>query len=835
MLLVRFRRLLDLRIGAKLLLLLIAAAMPFFLMTATYVAQANKNVAFAQLEISGADYLEALAPLFVAVTREGTGGADGGVIAAARARAERFDPLFKSQDAMKAFLEAAGKPDRLLALEAAKNAAQKIGDGSNLTLDPDLDSYYLMDTVIMRLPELMAASVELRRAAAPFLRSGTANLPEFAGLIAARTRLERAREGLIGSLNAAMESNADGSVRAAVTGRGQRFLELAHRLTSLADNAATAAENGRKLPEPQALVEQADMVLSAGGDLSAIVLSELKRVIGLRIDGFHADMIRQLSVQLGFFLLAIAIGVLILRSIRRPISDLIAAIRRFQAGDFQSAVPHVDSRSEFGEIARALTQFRMLGANQALTNAAVEASGTMLMITDPQERIVSLSGSLQGLLATLAPALRAAEPDFDAAQLIGRHVDCCRANPAMAATMLAEGAMRYEIGGRVIDVDGSDICSDGGAVIGRTLIWRDVSTERATEREIAGVVQAASRGDFETNLDLAGKSGAAREIALGLNAVSATVRKATLEFAEALSAMAQGDLSRMITTGYDGVFASLRDAVNQTGAQLAQTIAALKRTAHDLAVSATEISTGAGDLAGRTEEQASALVATAATTEELVASVKASAGAVRTAAGQADAAMALAQRGGDIARDAVGAISRIQEMSRRITDITSVIDEIAFQTNLLALNAAVEAARAGDAGKGFAVVAAEVRSLAQRSAGAARDIGDLLAGSSREVDQGVSLVRSAGEALDEIVGASRQLAQNMAGIADASGAQASGIDEISRTLDQMDATTQRNATLAEQSRGAALTLDRHVGALNQIAARFVTEARPREEPLRLAS
>ena len=173
----------------------------------------------------------------------------------------------------------------------------------------------------------------------------------------------------------------------------------------------------------------------------------------------------------------------------------------------------------------------------------------------------------------------------------------------------------------------------------------------------------------------------------------------------------------------------------------------------------------------------------------------------------------VANRGGEVVGKAVAAMARIEESSRKISDIIGVIDEIAFQTNLLALNAAVEAARAGDAGRGFAVVASEVRRLAQRSSQAAKDIKDLINNSTSQVKDGVDLVNRAGSELKEIVSSIKRVAAIVAEIATASAEQASGIDQINKALTQMDEMTQQNSALVEQSAAAAKTLEQQAGTM----------------------
>lgn len=292
--------------------------------------------------------------------------------------------------------------------------------------------------------------------------------------------------------------------------------------------------------------------------------------------------------------------------------------------------------------------------------------------------------------------------------------------------------------------------------------------------------------------------------------------------AEGLDLLSKSDLSHRIDAEVTAAYEKLRDDFNTAVEHLSMTITTIQATAADVGNAAREINMGADDLSKRTEEQASSLEETAATTEELAASVKASAQASKQAVSLADEAMSVAQRGGAIVHDAVAAMARIETASRKISDITSVIDEIAFQTNLLALNAAVEAARAGDAGRGFAVVASEVRTLAQRSGEAAKGISALISESGAEVAQGVGLVRSAGEALDQIVAASRKVSATVSEISAASAEQANGIDEMSLSVALMDEMTQQNAALAEQSAASASALGDQIRRLNDLVSSFRT-------------
>jgi methyl-accepting chemotaxis protein len=280
--------------------------------------------------------------------------------------------------------------------------------------------------------------------------------------------------------------------------------------------------------------------------------------------------------------------------------------------------------------------------------------------------------------------------------------------------------------------------------------------------------------------------------------------------------------SRVLAETSNADVRTLIAGVNELLDIQAELVVAVRQASHESLAASTAITEGSSDLANRTEQQASALEQTAATTEELAASVKTTAAGSRTAVSYAEEARAVAQEGGQTVGKAVEAMTRIEAASSKISEITTVIEEIAFQTNLLALNAAVEAARAGDAGKGFAVVAAEVRTLAQRSSEAARDIGGLISSSVTEVSQGVKLVREAGDTLGRIVDAAGRVATTVSEISTATDEQANGIDEMSQAVSHMDEMTQQNASLAEQSSASATTLLQQLSELDRMVAEFET-------------
>jgi methyl-accepting chemotaxis protein len=273
-----------------------------------------------------------------------------------------------------------------------------------------------------------------------------------------------------------------------------------------------------------------------------------------------------------------------------------------------------------------------------------------------------------------------------------------------------------------------------------------------------------------------------------------------------LERLAKGDLNYRVSEEFAGEYKKVQDDFNAAIAQLHETILAIVESTREVSSAAAQTSNSTTDLSQRTEEQAAGLEQTTATMEQIAATVKKNSEDAQQASHFASDTREVACRGGEVVAQAIKAMARIEQSSRKITDIIVVIDEIARQTNLLALNAAVEAARAGEAGRGFAVVASEVRSLAQRSSQAAKDIKDLIVNSSEQVQEGVDLVNRAGSSLHEIVTSIERVANIVSGIAAASAEQTTSLDQINTALSKMDEVTQQNSALVEESAATAKAL-----------------------------
>jgi methyl-accepting chemotaxis protein len=358
-----------------------------------------------------------------------------------------------------------------------------------------------------------------------------------------------------------------------------------------------------------------------------------------------------------------------------------------------------------------------------------------------------------------------------------------------------------------IDVHGTKRQDEIGQMARAVLVFRDAAIEKIRLEGQAAEQRRAAEEERRRSAEA--QASAAEEQA-----------RVVAHLAEGLRTLSEGDLTFRLTDGFSDSYKQIKDDFNAAMARLQSTIQAIASAAREVAGASSEISGGTTDLSQRTEEQAASLEETSASMEEISGTVKKNAENATAADRLTAGAREVADRGGEVVAEAVTAMARIEESSRKISDIIGVIDEIARQTNLLALNAAVEAARAGEAGRGFAVVASEVRSLAQRSSQAAKDIKDLITNSSGQVQEGVELVNKAGASLTEIVESIKKVAAIVSDIAAASAEQSTGIDQINTALSQMDEVTQQNSALVEQNAAAAKALEQQSSAMDEQVGSF---------------
>ena len=431
------------------------------------------------------------------------------------------------------------------------------------------------------------------------------------------------------------------------------------------------------------------------------------------------------------------------------------------------------------ELKTNIARERVASEENSRVRTALDRIGMAAMLVDADGGIIYANDAANSLLRARAAAIRACVPQFDPERLVGARLEAVLGGSAPTRAQLVELAGAHNadcvFGDVHLRIVANPVVNQAGVRLGTIVQCQDRTQEVAVEEEIKQAVANASAGDLTARLAEADK---------------------------------------------DGFFKALAAGMNSLIANLASVIATVKQAAAEVHRGADELSQGSSHLAGRTAQQASSLEQTASSMEEMTSTVKQNADNVARANQLATAARDQAAKGGAVVNQAVHAMTEIDVASNRIADIIGVIDDLAFQTNLLALNAAVEAARAGEQGRGFAVVATEVRTLAGRSAVAARQIKDLIQDSVRKVADGSKLVTQSGETLEQIVTAVKRVTDIVAEISTATHEQSAGIEQVNKALMHLDELTQQNSALVEESSAASQAIAEQAHSLNEHVGRY---------------
>ncbi len=522
------------------------------------------------------------------------------------------------------------------------------------------------------------------------------------------------------------------------------------------------------------------------------------------------------------------------RAVTRPLHQVIDCFDKVGQGRYCNPI-EIRHQDEIGRVLRDLGRMqdklrqdmgeaRRVADEMLRIKMALDNVSTGVMIADANRHIIYVNRSAAGILQNAQEDIRQDLPAFDASRLIGASMDQFHRNPAHQAalvkTLMTTHTASMTLGGHSMVVVANPVINERGERLGVVVEWTDRTAEVHVEQEVDGLVQDALAGRFERRLTLEGKDGFIRRLAEGLNRLFETTSESIAGVAGVLKQVADGDLTSRVEADYGGVFGELKDDTNRTVERLRDVVGRIQEAAQAISTAAGEIAAGNQDLSNRTEEQASSLEETASSMEELNSTVRQNAESARLANQLASESNAIAARGGERVREVVTTMTEIQTSSQKIVDIVRLIHSIAFQTNILALNAAVEAARAGEQGRGFAVVAAEVRSLAQRSAGAAKEIRALITESTARVEAGTRLVNEAGTTMEEVVGSSRRVAAMVQDITNASHEQSTGIEQVTQAVTRMEEVTQQNAALVEEAAAAAESLEDQARALVQAVSMF---------------
>ncbi|MHB1871562.1 MAG: methyl-accepting chemotaxis protein [Steroidobacteraceae bacterium] len=657
-----------------------------------------------------------------------------------------------------------------------------VAAGSLATSDPDQRSHSLLQVATDYAPAALAAQAALRRYAVDAAAKGYLGGGDRMGIQVAHARLQAQLEAIADALRQvppharAPLARELRRARAASAGFYGVVSSQILNASNIKVSAATLYDSGA----------DTDITLTKLVDASATAATGTlaARVSSLRLA-------RTLNIALAL-LAIVLIHVLTWsteRSLTHPLRRAVAVFNRIAVGHYDNAIG-AGRRDELGQVLGALESMqeklrgqleneRMLAAENARIRQALDKTSTGVLLADGSHRIIYLNQAARAGFARHAAEFASVLSGFDAERLQGAAMDSLATAPAVERqTLDALRSARIEersYGGLHFRVTTNPVLNRDGVRLGTVMEWKERTQEVRVEQEMQGVLRAVTTDDLTRRIALEDKN---------------------------------------------GFFAMLGSGVNSLADGLAEIVARVTVAAREIFLGAEEITTGNSNLSTRTEEQASSLEETASSMEEMTTTVKQNADNAAQANQLAIAAREQAERGVSVVDKAVRAMTGIDDSAQKIADIIGVIDAIAFQTNLLALNAAVEAARAGEQGRGFAVVASEVRNLAGRSATAAKEIKTLIHDSVTKVTDGAQLVTQSGQTLAEIVTSVKKVSDIVAEIAAASREQSVGIEQVNRSVLQMDHITQQNAALVEETIAASQVMSAQVRDLNETLARF---------------
>ncbi len=707
-----------------------------------------------------------------------------------------------------------------------------IADVSNLTLDPDLDSYYLMDLLVNRIPVLTDKMGLIRALGTEAIQEQTMS-PELKSKL---TRLSVytsiATDGLAYALKSSFSANPE--LKAELSTQGTSVQKKLAAYTSAVDDLFKADLTQQ---DSASFFGDATQSINTTFELYDAVSPILAGLLDQRADHLRANLYRLIAFSAIGLLIALSVGFYVITGLLRALKNTSEEFDHLAEGNYRRTID-VKGKDEIGDLMRALKIMQIkLGfeVNSTLQHAnemarikvALDNANSCVMMADNEGKIIYLNRAVRALMQQSQQEMCKEFPGFDPTRLRGVSINNLYKrsdNLDQPVSKIEQTySTRVSIGEKTFDLIANPVLSDQGDRLGVTVEWTDKTDEVAVEKEVEQIIMSARVGDLDKRIDLSGKTGFFRELADGVNQLIEVISESFQDVSIVMEAMAQGDLNKTITTDYSGTYGEVKDNINVTINRLQGVVSKILGASEFIRGSSEEITEGNSNLSQRTEEQAATLEETASSMEELTSTVNNNADNSQRANQLATQALGLAEQGGNVVKQAITAMGEITDSSNRIHEIIGVIDDIAFQTNLLALNASVEAARAGELGRGFAVVATEVRNLAQRSATAAKEIKDLISESGEKVTTGGKLVNQSGDTLSSIVASVKEVESIVSEIAVASQQQSAGIGQVSKAIMQMDEITQQNAALAEQTCAASEASLHKAQEMNSLVSFFKVE------------
>jgi methyl-accepting chemotaxis protein len=660
--------------------------------------------------------------------------------------------------------------------------AADISSRSLTSVDPDISTRALLRIASNHAPDLMLYSSNMRRHAVHAASKGYLGGDDRMGIRIFRERQQTELESLKGALEQ-VSPDVRTTIEESVTAAKATADEFYGVVQAKIVNAANMEISGGAIYDAGVATNRALKKVSLAS------YDALAKAVEHRLSDTNQHRAITGACTALALCLALGLSLLVTRSLSRPLHHAVTVFGRISACNYENQIT-VSGTDEASQVLGALDKMqgtlrtqieteRAVAAENSRIRHALDKASSSVLLADGQHRIIYLNDTAQMTFARAQGEIRKTLPSFDVQGLRGCSLDALSADPARERRMLdalnAAEVHERTLGALTFRTVSSPVAGDKGERIGTVVEWTDRTQEVGIEKEMQTMLSAVINGDLASRIALDSKTG----------------------FFEAASR-----------------------GINQLADNMAEIVALVKDASGEVYRGSKEIANGNTNLQQRTEEQSASLEETASSMEQMTTTVRQNADNAGEANQLAVAARDQAEQGGSVVNKAVHAMSEINESARKIADIIGVIDEIAFQTNLLALNAAVEAARAGEQGRGFAVVATEVRTLAGRSATAAKEIKDLIKDSVKKVEDGSVYVTRSGQTLEQIVASVKKVSDIVAEIAAASREQSAGIGQVNQAVLQMDELTQQNAALVEQATSASQAMAHEAHALHEMMGSY---------------
>jgi methyl-accepting chemotaxis protein len=545
---------------------------------------------------------------------------------------------------------------------------------------------------------------------------------------------------------------------------------------------------------------------------TGLYVDDVKEIVtkGALSTGLFGGLLLSLSIFMALFLA---------RRIVKPLHETIHSMNQIMDERLSITLPSVKSHDEVSQLIDATHKLYQHTQENLRSKTSLSSMTSCVMMLDTANNISQMNPAMINLFEHYDEILKTIGIHTNALQ--GTSLDLFSqfsTIPLKDIQNTLKGKIQCK--GLHFDIQVSPVFNKHRDRLGSIIEWIDRTQEISTQQEIEKLLDEASQGRLDYRISLENKEGFTKNLSLHMNQLLDTLTRVFDDMGGMFNHLSQGDLTTRIYNKYSGSFHELAKNANETAVKLESLVGDMIHSSHAIQSIAQEVASSTQDLSARTEQAASNLEETAASMEEISSSVKENASHTDEASRFSSSSLTLAQKGGQVVNEAMNAMDEIKNSAAEITSIMTLIDDIAFQTNLLALNAAVEAARAGESGKGFAVVAGEVRSLAQRSSEASKQIKNLITTSQNHVTHGAALVHQTGQHLGDIVISIKGLSQRISGVANATKEQSIGLEQINTVVSHMDEMTQQNAALVQKNYSYTEQLQKQATHLQGLTGQF---------------